>query len=396
MKKPIIILLILLSSGSFAQQYTKIMNQFTNKWDYVINYNWLKDQPIGFDTLYVQYECDPVLQSGPRYNGDTIYIDTCYTSGAGDSYWDLINSHLQPSNNIDSVYANIINTDTIYNQDDYSYTRDSILYSSDEYPFVYIDTIEGCYALMLENGDYPFGVGDSIDFYYTSIDMVGCADSCNGWDPGTCNLLDTVFYGRMPIYDVIAGEDVIFKTTADLCPYIDDVTILECITSETGFIMAEVFYRVWDTVTYPVTVEDDLVVTGDIYAPNMTGEARLGYVVGWEHTNGHYFPVPISQLMDTGYVAVTPTGYWDFIAPDTTRNSNPGIVDIRGNLELQTTTSTVGQIKQNGTTVFHTYSVNMPTIPNLFIGRQSGNFTTTGLENIGIGTSTLLSITSGN
>lgn len=63
-----------------------------------------------------------------------------------------------------------------------------------------------------------------------------------------------------------------------------------------------------------------------------------------------------------------------------------------GNLAITAaTTSTVGQITQAGTRVFHTYGTS-----NLFVGATSGNFTTTGAGgNVGLGIATLISLTSG-
>lgn len=61
-----------------------------------------------------------------------------------------------------------------------------------------------------------------------------------------------------------------------------------------------------------------------------------------------------------------------------------------GIINIPTTTSTVGQIKQNGTRLLHSYGTQ-----NLFLGDGAGNFTLTGSANTGIGRLTLSSITSG-
>jgi hypothetical protein len=62
-----------------------------------------------------------------------------------------------------------------------------------------------------------------------------------------------------------------------------------------------------------------------------------------------------------------------------------------GNLALPTTSPTVGQITINGTPVLHTYSGGNST----FIG-DAGNFTNTGIKNIGFGNNALNSMTSGD
>jgi hypothetical protein len=66
---------------------------------------------------------------------------------------------------------------------------------------------------------------------------------------------------------------------------------------------------------------------------------------------------------------------------------------LNKNLNLVTTTATDGQIKQNGTTVFHTYHEKGDN--NLFIGQGAGNFTADSSGNIGIGASVLDALTIG-
>jgi hypothetical protein len=61
-----------------------------------------------------------------------------------------------------------------------------------------------------------------------------------------------------------------------------------------------------------------------------------------------------------------------------------------GNINIPATTSTVGQIKQAGSRIFHSYGTQ-----NLFLGDGAGNFTLTGSANTGIGREALTAITSG-
>lgn len=63
-----------------------------------------------------------------------------------------------------------------------------------------------------------------------------------------------------------------------------------------------------------------------------------------------------------------------------------------GNIDIPTTSATVGQITQNGgTRILHTYGTQ-----NFFAGTSAGNFTTTGAgRNVGAGTNALISLTSG-
>lgn len=57
---------------------------------------------------------------------------------------------------------------------------------------------------------------------------------------------------------------------------------------------------------------------------------------------------------------------------------------------IPTTTSTVGQILQNGVSLLHTYGTN-----NLFLGQGSGNFTVTGDRNVSLGGGSLTFLTNG-
>ena len=61
-----------------------------------------------------------------------------------------------------------------------------------------------------------------------------------------------------------------------------------------------------------------------------------------------------------------------------------------GNINIPTTTSTVGQITQNGTRLLHSYGTQ-----NLFLGGSAGNFTLTGSANVGIGRANFGALTNG-
>lgn len=103
-----------------------------------------------------------------------------------------------------------------------------------------------------------------------------------------------------------------------------------------------------------------------------------------------------AKLGDT--IAVSGGGPWTFVeatGTDTLYNSSPsedsvGVLLIHHPLELETTTATNGQIKQNGETIFHTYN------DGIFIGEQMGNYTMLGNYNIGIGRSSLSAQTFGS
>lgn len=66
-------------------------------------------------------------------------------------------------------------------------------------------------------------------------------------------------------------------------------------------------------------------------------------------------------------------------------------------INIPKTTATVGQIKQNGYVIFHTYNNQTEGYnePNIFLGKMAGNTSMTGRLNIGVGYQALLSNTSG-
>ena len=90
---------------------------------------------------------------------------------------------------------------------------------------------------------------------------------------------------------------------------------------------------------------------------------------------------------DDAYSHIASTGAdHSYIDQNVTSTGTPTFNSIN----IPTTTSSVGIIKQNSNTVFHTYGTN-----NIFIGDGCGNFTSTASQCIGIG-SALGNLTSGN
>jgi hypothetical protein len=78
-----------------------------------------------------------------------------------------------------------------------------------------------------------------------------------------------------------------------------------------------------------------------------------------------------------------------FIAP----GSSAAVTTVGAgtNFLMPTTSSTAGQIIQNGTTIYHTYGTN-----NTFIGPNVGNFTLTGIDNFFTGAGSVTGLTSGS
>jgi hypothetical protein len=236
---------------------------------------------VGADSLYVTYECDPVLNSGLRLNGDTIFIDTCYISASDTNLWRLVYGHLE-TKGIDTVWVDIVNTDSIYNE-----------------------------------GDDPVVVDDS-----TAI--TGGTYFTNG-----------IYVER------------------DEIPYLE-----------------------------PSDPKYGLATLRKLDASTKRQLAMTTYEDAADS---------LTQYIDT---------YWNYVdaTPDTTSNKYPGIVDIKGNINLQTTTSSVGQITQNGYRLFSTYGTDVtpPYTFNTIFGLNSGNFSFTGGDNTAFGTNIFLVLSTGH
>ena len=68
-----------------------------------------------------------------------------------------------------------------------------------------------------------------------------------------------------------------------------------------------------------------------------------------------------------------------------------GTLNVTGNIQIPTTTASVGALFQNSVRLMHTYGTN-----NFFAGQTAGNFTVTGQGNTALGQGTLSALTSGN
>lgn len=82
--------------------------------------------------------------------------------------------------------------------------------------------------------------------------------------------------------------------------------------------------------------------------------------------------------------------------------STAGVAKLTGRLDIPVTTSTDGQITQGGSTILHTYTRGDGYFPNLYLGKDSGNYTSAttgatylGTGNLALGFQCLRSVTTG-
>jgi hypothetical protein len=127
-------------------------------------------------------------------------------------------------------------------------------------------------------------------------------------------------------------------------------------------------------------ITNDLIVGDNITA---TSETLSGALTALS-VDGHIITDLISGKTTNADLAINPTG--------TGNVTSTASIQTSKNINIPTTSSTAGKIVQNGVTQFHTFG----TANNVFIGPTSGNLTNTSSGNVGIGLGTLNGITSGN
>jgi len=354
------------------------------------------------DSLYVAYECEPAQVSGWRFSGDTIYFDTCFLKT---ELWELVFGHLQPANGVDSAGVDIINTDTVFNTDDYAedtancrWEQSYYFYSGDG---IFVGAgMSGTIYFEVDSSSYSINIGDSVMLGRTHMDMTACA-GCEDIDPDPpgftyCAEIDTGYldFGIITSIDTVGGNIIYYTNQNTEYSY---QILAGCDHPAYGYVSATVTYFVCDTVIDTtiniVVINDVLKVTGEVYMPGIDSpnpDAAPTQIVGWDEDDGELSPIDWQTVSDS-------SSYWEFVDStiDTLKNKVAigGIVAIKGNLELQPTTSLVGQLKQNGNRLLHTYSDGGG--DNLFGGNLAGNFTMTGNYNVGIGSGSLFSNTTG-
>jgi len=120
----------------------------------------------------------------------------------------------------------------------------------------------------------------------------------------------------------------------------------------------------------------------------LTNASAINYIQsGLNETSGSDAPLVFATMKSTtNRMRLDSTGLGIGVVPTEK-------LDVNGNVNLPTTSSTVGQWKINGSRVFHTFGTD-----NLFLGSLAGNFTlTTGssVRNTAVGARTLDSLTTG-
>jgi hypothetical protein len=100
---------------------------------------------------------------------------------------------------------------------------------------------------------------------------------------------------------------------------------------------------------------------------------------------------PSGQILTIGTDATSSNTASTIVRRDGSGGFGAGTVALSGNLTLPVTSSTAGNIVQNGTRLLHTFGTD-----NMFLGIGAGNYTMTGAANTAAGNAALLANTLGN
>lgn len=327
---------------------------------YVLNYDSITGKitygdvsGIGKDTLYVQYECDPEVSSGMRLNGDTIFIDTCYAG-------------------IDTCLFYLVDT-TIINKNNYNLLIDSKIRTDS------IQAINGIgeklYILS------PTEVSDNIFLTDSYVDG---------------NNITTIYFGQGlynsivatdSLIEIIAGKNIKFYAGANIF-YLDSTGFYPShvpganqypigkpgnewegvyttnITDDSTNVFVRVPYKEYDTA---------LVILNDTVAKRVIPTSSEDTCL-WAKTGNDLYPKDLADSIGIG------------------KNNPDEMLDVNGNVQIPATSTTIGQIKQNNSTLIHTYGTE-----NYFFGVANGNFSMgTSTHNIGIGGNGLRLLSTGD
>jgi len=137
------------------------------------------------------------------------------------------------------------------------------------------------------------------------------------------------------------------------------------------------------------------VITSTTVNTNLNADLLDGY-----HASSFQMALtnPVTGTLTSGYLPKATGSTTIGNSPIYTDGTNIGIgttspseqLSITGNFSLPATTATTGIIKSGSNTLLHTYGTG-----NFFAGISAGNLTLTGTYNVGLGTQSLLGITSG-
>jgi len=327
------------------------------------------------DTFFIGYRCDTVYESAWVISGDSIFVDTCGSTGApGVGYWGRQYGHMYPLVITDSVGIGTNSPSENFevsgiarvsgqlgiNTTPYSGRAVDITQLGDANTHVYIsndssDRIAKLYvssegvtnhAIYLE----AYGL-DNTEAILGTVSKSAVANVIESNSKGMAILTG----GNHPLW---------FGTNNEKRMSINGSGILNIDTLEKKVYTARYKPVVWDT------------VTGSVYRiDTITGGSALLY---WTSTGDSLYPIELGKNVGIG------------------TSSAIEKLTVVGNINFSQTLATgdSGLVKQHGETILHTYSDDA-TQPNIFFGLNSGNLTTTGNFNSGFGEHTLAALTTG-
>ena len=146
-----------------------------------------------------------------------------------------------------------------------------------------------------------------------------------------------------------------------------------------------------DTVGSAQVIDESL--TASDLGPNSVGTSELAAdsvtsaKVAFNYAGSLSEGGPANDVACVGCVSASEVGF-TFAGLGTNTFGATQTIDA-GNLDLDTSTASTGNITKNGNRFLHDYR-------GTFIGSSAGNFTTTGFSNVGVGAAALFNLTTGN
>lgn len=211
--------------------------------------------------------------------------------------------------------------------------------------------------------------------------------------------------GSDPLKEDVANKSTTTTLGTSDTLYPSQKAVKTYVDTTTGAYVA----KAGDTMTGKLTISSGgTYINGDVDLRGATG----GYLNVYDivYGNGYYSEGHVYPTLNKVYNLGTSAKYWNnsytnrlyLNSTASLDGSTAGVAKLTGRLDIPVTTSTDGQITQGGSTILHTYTRGDGYFPNLYLGKDSGNYTSAttgatyfGTGNLALGFQCLRSITTG-